>query len=220
MTDPLTILIADDHPMIRHGLRKAIEENDAWQIVGEAEDGDRALELIVQLRPAIAILDISMPGRDGFDVVQSLRQKHSPTHVIFLTMYREVDFFRRALDLEVYGYVLKDSAVIDVISAITAVSRGEHYTSPALTSYLIKNRSAGPPDGSAEWGLGLQSLSPAERRVLELIAEYKTSKDIAEELCTSPRTVETHRANISQKLGLHGRHALMKFALEHKSSNS
>jgi len=220
MTNTLTILIADDHPMIRHGLREAIEANEAWQIVGEAENGDRALELIVQLRPTIAILDISMPGRDGFDVVQSLRQKHSPTHVIFLTMYREVDFFRRALDLEVYGYVLKDSAVIDVISAITAVSRGEHYTSPALTSYLIKNRSAGPPKGSSERGLGLHSLSPTERRVLELIAEYKTSKDIAEELSTSPRTIETHRTNISQKLGLHGRHALMKFALEHKSSNS
>ena len=220
MTNTLTILIADDHPMIRHGLREAIEANEAWQIVGEAENGDRALELIVQLRPTIAILDISMPGRDGFDVVQSLRQKHSPTHVIFLTMYREVDFFRRALDLEVYGYVLKDSAVIDVISAITAVSRGEHYTSPALTSYLIKNRSAGPPKVSSERGLGLHSLSPTERRILELIAEYKTSKDIAEELSTSPRTIETHRTNISQKLGLHGRHALMKFALEHKSSNS
>ena len=220
MTNTLTILIADDHPMIRHGLREAIEANEAWQIVGEAENGDRALELIVQLRPTIAILDISMPGRDGFDVVQSLRQKNSPTHVIFLTMYREVDFFRRALDLEVYGYVLKDSAVIDVISAITAVSRGEHYTSPALTSYLIRNRSADPPKGSSERGLGLHSLSPTERRVLELIAEYKTSKDIAEELSTSPRTIETHRTNISQKLGLHGRHALMKFALEHKSSNS
>jgi len=99
MTNTLTILIADDHPMIRHGLREAIEANEAWQIVGEAEDGDRALELIVQLRPAIAILDISMPGKNGFDVVESLRQKNSPTHVIFLTMSREVDFFQRALDL-------------------------------------------------------------------------------------------------------------------------
>lgn len=217
MNDRLTILIADDHPMIRHGLRKAIEANEAWQIVGEAEDGDRALELIAQLRPSIAVLDISMPGRNGFDVVQSLRQKRVPTQVIFLTMYREEDFFRRALDLEVYGYVLKDSAVIDVISAITAVSRGEHYTSPALTSYLIKSRSVATA-ASSERGLGLHSLSPTERRVLDLIAEYKTSRDIAEELSTSPRTVETHRTNISQKLGLHGRHALMKFALEHKSS--
>jgi DNA-binding NarL/FixJ family response regulator len=214
--DKLTILIADDHPMIRHGLRKAIEANEAWHIVGEAEDGDRALEMIAQLRPTIAILDISMPGRTGFEVVQSLRQKQIPTQIIFLTMYREEDFFQRALDLEVRGYVLKDSAVIDVISAITAVSGGEHYTSPALTSYLIKSRSAGAT--VAEQGLGVHLLSPTERRVLELIAEYKTSKDIAEELSTSPRTVETHRTNISQKLGLHGRHALMKFALEHKST--
>jgi len=215
MKNRLTILIADDHPMIRHGLRKAIEANADWQIVGEAEDGDRALELIDKLNPAIAILDISMPGRDGFAVVKALRQKDNQTQVIFLTMYRDEDVFQRALDLEVHGYVLKDSAVIDVISAIKAVSGGERYTSPALTSYLIKSRTAGT---QVERGLGLHSLSPTERRVLELIAEYKTSKDIAEELSTSPRTVETHRTNISQKLGLHGRHALMKFALEHKAS--
>jgi len=218
MKNRLTILIADDHPMIRHGLRKAIEANADWHVVGEAEDGDRALELIDKLNPTIAILDISMPGRDGFAVVKALRQKEDKTQVIFLTMYRDEDVFQRALDLEVHGYVLKDSAVIDVISAIKAVSGGERYTSPALTSYLIKSRSAARHETSSDRGLGLHSLSPTERRVLELIAEYKTSKDIAEELSTSPRTVETHRTNISQKLGLHGRHALMKFALEHKSS--
>jgi DNA-binding NarL/FixJ family response regulator len=218
VNDKLTILIADDHPMIRHGLRQAIEGNDGWQIVGEADDGDRAVELIDKLRPAIAVLDISMPRRNGFEVVRALRQKQVPTQIIFLTMYREEDFFRQALDLEVLGYVIKDSAVIDVISAIKAVSVGEHYTSPALTSYLIKSRSTSAPETSTQAGLGIHSLSPTERRVLEMIAEYKTSKDIAEELSTSPRTVETHRTNISQKLGLHGRHALMKFALEHKST--
>ena len=134
-------------------------------------------------------------------------------------MHRDEDFFQRALDLGVRGYVLKDSAVIDVVSAIKAVSRGEHYTSPALTSYLIRSRSSASPAASSEQGLGLHSLSPTERRVLELIAEYKTSKDIADQLSTSPRTVETHRTNICQKLGLHGRHALMKFALENKPSS-
>jgi DNA-binding NarL/FixJ family response regulator len=134
-------------------------------------------------------------------------------------MHRDEEFFQRALDLEVRGYVLKDSAVIDVVSAIKAVLRGEHYTSPALTSYLIKSRASASSAVSREQGLGLHSLTPTERRVLELIAEYKTSKDIADELSTSPRTVETHRTNICQKLGLHGRHALMKFALENKSSS-
>jgi len=219
MKDKLTILIADDHPMIRDSLRNAIESNTEWEVAGEAQDGEAALELINKLQPAIAILDISMPVRNGFEVVRALRQKKVQTQVIFLTMHRNEDFFQRALDLDVRGYVLKDSAVIDVVSAIKAVSRGEHYTSPALTSYLIRKRSGGSSAASSEQGLGLHSLSPTERRVLELIAEYKTSRDIAEELNTSPRTVETHRTNICQKLGLHGRHALMKFALENKSSS-
>jgi len=219
MKDKLTILIADDHPMIRDSLRNAIESNTEWEVAGEAQDGEAALELINKLQPAIVILDISMPVRNGFEVVRALRQKKVQTQVIFLTMHRNEDFFQRALDLDVRGYVLKDSAVIDVVSAIKAVSRGEHYTSPALTSYLIRKRSGGSSAASNEQGLGLLSLSPTERRVLELIAEYKTSKDIAEELNTSPRTVETHRTNICQKLGLHGRHALMKFALENKSSS-
>jgi len=219
MKDKLTILIADDHPMIRDSLRHAIESNTEWEVAGEAQDGEAALELINKLQPAIAILDISMPVRNGFEVVRALRQKKVQTQVIFLTMHRNEDFFQRALDLDVRGYVLKDSAVIDVVSAIKAVSRGEYYTSPALTSYLIRKRSGGSSAASSEQGLGLHSLSPTERRVLELIAEYKTSRDIAEELNTSPRTVETHRTNICQKLGLHGRHALMKFALENKSSS-
>ena len=219
MKDKLTILIADDHPMIRDSLRNAIESNTEWEVAGEAQDGEVAIELINKLQPAIVILDISMPVRNGFEVVRALRQKKVQTQVIFLTMHRNEDFFQRALDLDVRGYVLKDSAVIDVVSAIKAVSRGEHYTSPALTSYLIRKRSGGSSAASSEQGLGLHSLSPTERRVLELIAEYKTSRDIAEELNTSPRTVETHRTNICQKLGLHGRHALMKFALENKSSS-
>ena len=219
MKNKLTILIADDHPMIRDSLRNAIESNTEWEVAGEAQDGEVAIELINKLQPAIVILDISMPVRNGFEVVSALRQKKVQTQVIFLTMHRNEDFFQRALDLDVRGYVLKDSAVIDVVSAIKAVSRGEYYTSPALTSYLIRKRSGGSSAASSEQGLGLHSLSPTERRVLELIAEYKTSRDIAEELNTSPRTVETHRTNICQKLGLHGRHALMKFALENKSSS-
>jgi len=215
MKDAVTIVIADDHPMFRRGLRLEIETEPNWKVVGEAGDGNHAIELIRKLRPKIAVLDISMPELNGFEVVRSLRDQKLEVPVIFLTMYCDEDFFQRALDLEVQGYVLKDSAVIDIVSGIKAVSNGLHFTSPALTSYLIKSR-ATPQTTSLRHGL--QDLSPTELRVLDLISEYKTSKDIAEELCTSPRTVETHRTNICQKLGLRGRHALMKFALEHKSS--
>src|SRR5262245_13131314 len=153
MKDKLKIVIADDHPMIRDGLRNAIEPNIAWEVVGEAKDGEVAIELINKLNPAIDILDISMPVRNGFEVVRALRQQKVQTRVIFLTMHRDEDFFQQALDLGVRGYVLKDSAVIDVVSAIKAVSRGEHYTSPALTSYLIRGRSSSSFAASSEQGL-------------------------------------------------------------------
>src|SRR5262245_1505728 len=157
-----------------------------------------------------------MPDQDGLSVVRPARAASLPVEIIFLTMYRDENIFRSALDLDVKGYVLKDSAPTDIVSSIKAVSRGEHYTSPLLTSYLVKSTRTGqaPSDQEAT----LKDLSPAERRVLELIADYKTSKEIADELCISPRTVESHRAHICQKLGLQGSHALMKFALQQKSS--
>jgi DNA-binding NarL/FixJ family response regulator len=215
-----TIVIADDHPVFRRGLRDIVEAEPGFTILGEASDGKHALELIYKLKPTLAILDISMPEQDGFSVVRSVREANLPVEIVFLTMYRDESIFKSALDLEVKGYVLKDSAPADIVSAIRAVCRGEHYTSPLLTSYLIKNARAGLTSVSDQGPCGaLTELSRAERRVLELIAEYKTSKEIADELCVSPRTIETHRAHISQKLGLHGSHALMKFALSHKQSS-
>lgn len=216
MADKFRIVVADDHPVFRQGLRQIIAAEPVFEIVGEADNGKQALDLIRKMKPAVAVLDISMPELDGLAVVRTLRAEKIPLEIIFLTMYRDESIFRNALDLNVKGYVLKDSAPTDIVSGIKAVCRGEHYTSPLLTSYLIK--SSRPSVLSARAPGGIADLSPAERRVLALIAEYKTSKDIADELCISRRTVETHRTNICQKLGLHGNHALMKFALEHKSS--
>jgi DNA-binding NarL/FixJ family response regulator len=213
--DKVRIIIADDHPVFRRGLKQIIESEPDMQIVGEEGDGTSALERIREMRPEIAILDISMPKLDGIMVARRLREQALPVEVIFLTMYREEKLFSCALALDVKGYVLKDSTVTDIVSSIRAVARGEHYTSPALTTYLIKRRrNAGTLMGI---NAGLEVVTPTERRVLAMIADYKTSKEIAEELCISRRTVETHRANICHKLEIHGSHGLMKFALEHKS---
>jgi DNA-binding NarL/FixJ family response regulator len=220
MAGKVSIIVADDHPVFRQGLRQIIEAEPDFEILGEAGDGNQALDLIRKLKPTVAVLDISMPPPDGLSVVRTLREENVQVEIIFLTTYREESIFKSALDLEVKGYVLKDSAPNDIVSGIKAVCRGEHYTSPLMTSYLIKNvRAAASPVSADRRGQGFLGLSAAERRVLDLIAEYKTSKDIAEELCVSPRTIETHRANICQKLGLTGPHALMKYALEHKSSS-
>ena len=129
-------------------------------------------------------------------------------------MYREEKLFKKALEAGVKGYVLKDSAASDIISCIKAVAAGQNYTSPELTTYLVSR--VRQVDALREPRSGAETLTATELRVLALLAEYKTSKEIAQELFVSPRTVETHRNNICQKLGIHGSHALMKFALDHK----
>jgi DNA-binding NarL/FixJ family response regulator len=211
MEAEIRILIADDHPIVRQGLRQAIEREPRLRVLGDVGDGRLALEQIERLRPHVVLLDINMPGLDGFAVAREIRARALPVEIVFLTAYREDGFFDEALRLGAKGYVLKDSAPGDIISGILAVAAGEHYISPALTSTLVASRRArndGPP--------GIEVLTPTERRILALIAEYKTSSAIAEALHVSPRTVQTHRANICVKLGLHGSHALMKFALDHK----
>src|SRR5262245_10321434 len=215
MNNKVRILIADDHPLSRRGLRQVLESEADFEIVAEAGDGQSALDGIRALSPAVAVLDIAMPKLDGLEVARVALEESLPVDIIFLTMYREEKLFGRALELGVKGYVLKDNAATDIVRGIRAVASGQHYASPELTTYLVKRRR---PDAAAqELRPGLEALTPTERRVLRLLAEYKTSKEIGEELFISRRTVDTHRANICLKLDIHGSHALMKFALEHKA---
>lgn len=215
MASETRIVIVDDHPIVRQGLRQTVETESDFKVVGEAGDGQAALELLERLKPAIAIMDIDMPGLDGFGVARAIRERKLVVEIIFLTIHREKELFKEAMNLGAKGYVLKDSAVTDIVSSIKAVAAGQHFTSPALTSYLFSLGAAGT--GNLENSSPLDSLTPTEQRILKLIAEYRTNKEIAAELYVSPRTVETHRTNISNKLNLRGSHALMKFALAHKS---
>ncbi len=212
------ILIADDHPLLRQGLRQVIESDPTLIVVAEVGDGNSALERLRKLRPHIAVLDVNMPELDGFGVAQAIRKEQLPVEIIFLTAYRERTFFNQALDLGAKGYILKDCASTDIVTGIRAVAAGEYFTSPALTSYLI-NRQL-PTLAQPTVAGDLASLTPTERRILSLIAAYKTSKEIGDELNISFRTVNTHRANICQKLDLQGNHALMKFALAHQDELS
>src|SRR5262245_37391394 len=215
MKTEIKVVIADDHPLMRDGLRRAIEVAANLKVVAEAGDGQTALDRILALKPDVAVLDIDMPVMSGFDVARALREQGVTTAIIFLTIHREEDFFNEALDLGAQGYVLKDSAASDIVTGIKAVADGQHFTSPAMTSYLV-NRSRRATEFRRNKPT-LNDLTPTERHVLRLIADYKTSKEIADELGVSHRTIETHRANISTKLELRGSHSLMKFALSHKS---
>jgi DNA-binding NarL/FixJ family response regulator len=151
----------------------------------------------------------------GFDLARTIRDQRLPVAVIIMTMYKDEEMFNAAMDIGVKGYVLKDGAVNEIINSVKAVSTGQPYITPALSQYLLnRGRRAG---ALTEQKPSVNLLTPTERRVLKLIAEYKTSKQIAQELFIHSRTVDNHRTNICQKLDIHGSHALLKFALEHKS---
>lgn len=212
MNAQIQIIIADDHPIVRQGLRQMIEADQAMSVLAEAGDGAEALRLIETHQPDITLLDVDMPRLDGFAVAQAIRAQGLPVRIIFLTVHREESYLKKALGLGATGYVLKDSAITDIVQAIRQVVAGQHYLSPLLAEYLVSGwqRQADQPASA------LRQLTPTERLILKLIAEYKTTRDIAETLCVSPHTVETHRKNIAQKLNLRGSHALIKYALTHQ----
>ena len=218
MNPEIRILIADDHPVFRAGLRQVIELNAGLKVVAEAEDGPMTLARVREHQPDVVVLDVDMPGMDGFEVVRALRQEKLTVEVVFLTMHKDEDMFNAAMNLEVRGYVVKDSAVTDIVASIRAVHDGRPFISPALSAYLLKRTQRAVR--LTEEKPGLHQLTPTERRILKLLAENKTSREIASEMYVSHRTIENHRANICQKLGLHGNNALFQFAIENKSQLS
>jgi DNA-binding NarL/FixJ family response regulator len=215
MGNEIKIMMADDHPIVRQGLRQIIEIDQSLVIVAEAGDGRAALEIIETFRPDVAILDIDMPKMDGFAVVRELRRKNIAVEIVFLTMHSEEEIFQAALDLGVKGYVLKDSAMTDIVGSIKTVAEGRPFLSSSLSALLLNRRRRFEEFENEQPGIHL--LSPTEIKVLKLIAEDKTSKEIGERLFISYRTVETHRSNICRKLDLRGSLALVKFAAAHKT---
>ena len=210
----ITVLIADDHPVFRRGLRMIIESDQRLKIIAEADDGKTALELINRSVPDVAVLDVNMPEMTGFEVVRELRKTNLATEFIFLTMHKDEAMFNTALELGVKGYLLKESAIEDIAAGIKAVAAGENFISPSLATFLVNRSRRNATFASAK--PTINDLTVTERRVLKMIAEDKTSREIADELSISVRTVERHRQNICDKLEIHGSNALMKFALANK----
>ena len=218
MTTEISIVIADDHPVFRRGLRAVVEADPGLRVVAEAEDGEAALAAVRAHRPSVAVVDLDMPRKDGLEVTREIRRDALPTQVIILTMHTSEALFDQALDLGVKGYLLKDGAVVEIVAGIRAVAAGRGYISPAMSARLLERRRRA--DALAERRPGLKDLTATETRVLRLVADDKTSREIADALFISVRTVEHHRANICHKLGLHGANALLKFAVAHRSELS
>lgn len=206
------VLIADDHPIFRQGLIQVIQQDAQLKVVAEAATGEEALAQVALTRPQIALVDVDMPSMDGFDLARVLRGRHSSVKVVFLTLYKDETHLNEALDVGAAGYLVKDSAAADIVQCLKTVAAGRLYVSPGLSDYLLsragKVASPEPPENSL-----LNGLTPAERRILSHLADYKTNKQIAVELGISVRTIENHRANICEKLGLQGSHALVRFAI-------
>ena len=215
MSSPLRILIADDHPIFRRGLCDVIETDPSLELVGQAANGEEALHCIAEIKPDIAILDVHMPRLTGLQAARRLREAESPVKLVLLTMYEDESLLNEALDLGINAYVLKENAAEDLIQAIRAVADGKTFITASLTGALLRRRSES--EALRRERPGLQRLTPTEKRILRLIADDRTSKEIADLLGCAVRTVETHRQNMSQKLSLSGSHSLLKFAYENRS---
>jgi len=215
MSDEIKLVVADDHPIVRKGLVQIITAAPEINVLAEAGDGETALKLIKELRPDIALLDINLPGMTGFDLILKIEEKKLPVKVIFLTMHSEEELFNEAMDAGFRGYVLKENAARDLLECIHSVADGKPFITPSLSSFLLHRGTCAR--ALASENPGLEKLTPAERRILKLIAEDFTSKEIGDQLGISFHTVENHRANISAKLLLSGSHSLLKFAFENKS---
>ena len=209
---PITIILADDHRVVREGFRALLASESEFRIVGEAGDGLEALRLTEQLSPKVLVLDLMMPGLNGLEVARQLTHRGVPTKIVMLSMHSNEAYVLEALRNGASAYVLKDSSAADLVRAVREAVAGRRYLSPPLSEpaidmYLQKAKSAGTLDI-------YETLTTREREVLQLVAEGQTTPSIAGKLFISPRTVETHRANFMHKLGLRTHTDLIRYALK------
>jgi two-component system response regulator NreC len=208
---PLRVLIADDHRLIRAGLRLVIEKEQGLSVVGEADDGRQAVALAEKHKPDVAVLDISMPNLNGIEAARLIREVLPDTQIVMLSMHSDEAYVLRALKAGARAYLLKDSAEADLVRAIRAVAEGKSFFSPAVGKVLLEDYMRKLQRSGAEDSYEL--LSAREREILQLVAEGKSSKEIAAQLNLSVYTVETHRSNLMQKLNLRGLPELILYAV-------
>lgn len=207
----IRILLADDHAILRAGLRSLLMPESDLDIVGEAGDGAQALQLAMQLRPDLVIMDISMPGVGGIEALEQLQKRLPETKVLMLTLHEDESFLRKAIQAGAAGYVTKRAVESELTNAIQTVIRGDIYIHPAMTRTLLKGIT---PEPSAK-RKNQNTLTQREMEVLRLLARGYTNNQIAERLSISPRTVEGHRANLMGKLELRSRMELVEYAEQH-----
>jgi len=208
--NPIRILLADDHTLVLAGIRSLLEGFDGVSIVGEARTGRDAVALAKEKTPNLVVMDISMRELNGIEATAQIRAALPDTRVLILSMHTTEDFVRRAMKAGASGYLVKDSAPLELRMAIDAVMRGEHYISSRVSGHLV----SGMVDGRPAGGSALDGLSPRQREILQLIAEGKSTKEIAFALDVSVKTIETHRATLMERLGIRDVAGLVVFAIK------
>jgi len=211
VADKARVLIADDHTIVRSGVRLLLQAEPDIEVVGEALNGDKALALAESLRPNVILMDIAMPGMDGLEATRQIKARFPDMHVLVLTMHRSDEYFFEMLKAGASGYVLKGAETNELIGAIRAVARGEVFLYPTMAKQLLQDYLNRLKEGA---GLPQPTLTPREKEILRLLAEGYSNKEIAEHLIVSPSTIHSHRANLMRKLNLSSRHDLIQYARE------
>ena len=210
----IKLIIADDHPILRSGVKSVLLKDPQIEIIAEAKDGEEAYNLILKNNPDVALIDVEMPKMTGLEIARRIATEKPNISIVFLTMYKDEEMFNEAMDAGAYGYVLKENAVEDVLESVKVVSEGKHYISPRISGYLVSRLNK--QNGLTSQIPSINDLTKTERIILKLISLEKTTQQIADELYISYKTVENHRNNISKKLNLSGTHSLVKFAIKNK----
>lgn len=207
------IIIADDHPIVLHGMKQILLSDENLDLIAEAKNGEEAVELTLKLNPDILVLDLDMPKMNGLEAADKVAKSKLNTLIIMMTAYKDEKILNTAFKNGVSGFILKENAIVEILACIDNVVKGKRFISPALTDILLNQNKAFENENPV---IGIASLTITEKKILKLVSENKTTKQIAEILFLSPRTVENHRNNICKKLSISGSNSLLRFALENR----
>jgi DNA-binding NarL/FixJ family response regulator len=212
MGQKVRIVIAEDHTILREGLKSLLSSNPDFEIIGEAEDGREAIRCVEKFKPDLILMDLSMPRINGLDAIKEIKKRFSETKILVLTVHKTEEYILASLKSGADGYILKDSTHAELVLAVKNVLSGKHYISPGISEKVIEGYLEGKKalKTKSSW----ETLTQREREILKLIAEGYKNKEIGNYLCISPKTVEKHRANLMEKLDLHNVQALTAFAIE------
>ncbi len=212
MNQTTTVLIVDDHPLFREGVKALIKPEKRYEVVGEADKGGEALQKTKKLKPGLVLMDLSLPDKNGFDVVREIKSAIPETVIVMLTMHSLIDNVVDAFKAGATGYVVKDAASDHLLKAMDAVMKGDFFMDAAISRQVVEKLMNQSENRVVISDAAYEALTPREKEIMVLLAEGNRAKAIADKLCISPKTVENHRCNIMRKLEVHSSHELVKYA--------